>query len=97
MPSYIVETFLARGATRERKVLERRAAEAAESLARTGTRVRFLGAVHVPDDELCLFTFEAQTRSAAIRAATRAGLEPLRAVKVMPSSIANGNPSNREG
>jgi len=97
MPSYIVETFLARGATGERKVLERRAAEAAEAMTRTGTRVRFLGAVHVPDDELCLFTFEAQTRSVAIRAATRAGLEPLRTVKVMSSSTAGGSPPSREG
>ena len=97
MPSYIVETFLARGATGERQALERRVAEAVESLARTGTRVRFLGLVHVPDDELCLFTFEARTRSVAIRAATRAGLEPLRTVKVMSSASLGSDPTTREG
>ena len=52
MPSYLVETFLARGAANERAQRERRAGEAAEALTREGTRVRFGGSIHVPDDEI---------------------------------------------
>jgi hypothetical protein len=41
MPSYLVETFLPRGATGDRTARERRARSAAEELTRQGTRVRF--------------------------------------------------------
>ena len=41
MPSYLIETFLARGAAGERQARERRAHSAAEAMAREGTRVAF--------------------------------------------------------
>jgi len=38
---------------------DRRARSVAEELTREGTRVRFAGSIHVSEDELCFFTFEA--------------------------------------
>jgi hypothetical protein len=85
MPSYLIETFLARDAAGERKARERRARSAAEAMAREGTRVGFDGSIHVPEDEICLFTFEAPSRRTAALVAQRAGLEPLRIVEAIPS------------
>ncbi len=98
MPSYLVETFLARGAAGERQAREQRARSAAEAMTREGTRVGFEGSIHVPEDEICFFTFAAPPedeicfftfaapsgREAALLA-QRAGLEPLRVVEAVPS------------
>ena len=86
MPSYLVETYLARGATGERAAREQRASAAAEELTREGARVSFGGSIHVPEDELCFFTFEAGSGSEAALVAHRAGLEPLRVVESVSSS-----------
>ena len=59
MPSYLVETFLARGHAGERTAREDRARSAAEELTRAGTSVRFDGVIHVPEDEICFFVFGA--------------------------------------
>jgi len=85
VPSYLVETFLARGAAGERQAREQRASSAAETLTREGTRVSFSGSIHVPEDELCFFTFEAPSGRDAALVAQRAGLEPLRVVEALSS------------
>jgi hypothetical protein len=85
MPSFLVETFLARGAAGERQARERRASLAAEALTREGTRVRFGGSIHVPEDEICFFTFEAPSGREAALVAMRAGLDPLRVVEAVTS------------
>lgn len=82
MPSYLVETFLARGATDERARRDRQASEAAESMRQMGTRVRFGGSIHVPDDEVCFFSFEAASEQDVARIAERAGLAPFRVVEI---------------
>ncbi len=81
MPSYLVETFLPRGAAGERQARERRARSVAEELTREGTRVDFEGSIHVPEDEICFFTFEASSSRDAALVAQRARLEPLRVVE----------------
>jgi hypothetical protein len=85
MPSYLVETFLARGASGERHAREDRARSAAEALTREGTRVRFDGLIHVPDDEICFLTFEAPSDREVALVAQLAGLEPLRVVEAISS------------
>jgi len=52
MPSYLVETYLARGHAGERSAHERRARSAAEELAFETTGVRFDRSIHVPEDEI---------------------------------------------
>jgi hypothetical protein len=85
MPSYLVETFLARGAAGERQARERRARSAAEQMTRERTRVCFERSIHVPEDEICFFAFAAASASDVVVAAERAGLEPLRVVEAISS------------
>jgi hypothetical protein len=85
VPSYLVETFLAGGGTRERGARERRARSAADALTRSGTRVRFEYSIHIPEDELCFFVFDASSDVDAALVAQRAGLESLRVVKAIAS------------
>jgi hypothetical protein len=86
MPSYLVETFLPRGAAGERQAREGRARSAAAALTREGTRVRFVGSIHVPEDEVCFYTFDAPSGRVAAVVASRAGLEPLRVVEAVSST-----------
>ena len=85
MPSYVVETFLARGDAGGRAAREERARSTADELTREGTHVSFEGSIHVPVDEMCFFTFDAASGSEAALVAERAGLEPLRIVEVIRS------------
>jgi hypothetical protein len=85
VPSYLVETFLPRGRERERATRERRARSAAEELTRKGTRVGFERTIHVPEDEICFFVFDAPSGGDAAVAAQLAELEPLRVVEAVSS------------
>jgi hypothetical protein len=58
---------------------------AAEAITREGTHVRFEGSIHVPEDEICFFTFAASSVREAALVAQRAGLEPIRVVEAVPS------------
>ena len=89
MPSYLVETYLARSSVGERAVRERRARSAAEGLTRCGTRVRFGCAIHVPEDEVCFFVFEASSGRDAALAAHQAGLDAVRVVEAVLSGEEN--------
>jgi hypothetical protein len=86
MKRYLVETYLARGATAERVAHERRARSAAEELARESRRVRFDGSIHVPEDEICFFVFDAPSTRDALFAAERAELGPIRVVEAVSSA-----------
>ena len=85
MPSYLVETFLPRGGAGERTARERRARSAAEELTRHGARVRFDQTIHVPEDEICFFVFDAPSSRAAVLAAQLAKLGPVRIVEAVSS------------
>ena len=85
MRSYLVETFLARGAAGERRAREEQARSAAEAMTREGTRVGFEGSIYVPEDEICFFTFAACSGCDVALAAHRARLDPLRIVEAIPS------------
>jgi hypothetical protein len=85
MPSYLVETYLARGQAGERAIRERRARSAADELTHGTSRVRFDRSIHVPEDEICLFFFDAPSGREAALAAQRAGLEPIRVVEAIAS------------
>lgn len=85
MPSYLVETFLARGNAGERAASEARARSAAEEMTRAGTCVRFDGAIHVPEDEICFFVFGAPSSREAALVAQRAELDPFRVVEAVTS------------
>jgi hypothetical protein len=81
MPSYLVETFLARSCVEERAACEARARSAADGL----TGVSFVGAIHVPEDEICFYVFGAPSSREAVLAARLAGLGPVRVVEAVTS------------
>ncbi len=85
MPSYLVETYLARGLPGERSARERRARSAADELTRDGTLVRFELSIHVPEDELCFFVFDAPSGRDAALTAQLAELDPIRVVEAVSS------------
>jgi hypothetical protein len=85
VPSYIVETYLARGDAGRRQARERLARSAAEELRREGTRVGFERSIHVPEDEICFFVFDAPSGREAALVAERAGLEPFRVIEAILS------------
>lgn len=85
MPSYLVETYLARGRAGERTARERRARSVAESLTTGRSNVRFERSIYVPEDEICFFVFEASSGRVAALAAERAELGPIRVVEATSS------------
>jgi hypothetical protein len=85
MPSYLVETYLARGRAGERDAREQRARSAARELTDQGTPVRFDSSIHIPEDEICFFVFDAPSGPAAALVAQQAGLDPFRVVEAVPS------------
>jgi hypothetical protein len=54
-------------------------------MTREGTRVRFQGSIHVPEDEICFFTFFAPSNREVALVAQRAELAPLRVVEAIRS------------
>lgn len=85
MPSYLVETYLARGHAGERAARERRARSAAEELTKGPLDVRFERSIHIPEDEICFFVFDAPSGREAALAAERAELAPIRVVEAVSS------------
>ena len=85
MPSYLVETYLSRGRAGERLARERRARSAADELTQGSTRVSFERSIHVPDDEICFFVFDAPSSREAALVAQRAELDPIRIVEAISS------------
>jgi len=85
VPSYLVETYLARSQAGERAARERRARSAAEELTREKTSVRFERSIYVPEDEICFFVFAAPSSREAALVAQQAGLDPCRVVEAVTS------------
>jgi hypothetical protein len=85
VPSYLVETYLARDQGGERAARERRARTASEELTQEETRVRFDRSIYVPEDEICFFVFDAPSGRDAALAAQRAELDPIRVVEAISS------------
>jgi hypothetical protein len=85
MPSYLVETYLGRGQAEERLDREQRVRSAAERLTRARGGVRFDHSIHVPDDEICFYVFDAPSAKVAARAAREAGLDAIRVVEMVSS------------
>ncbi len=81
MPEFLAETYLSRLAP----------APGAASLARAAERVsgqeapvRFLGAIHVPEEETCFYLYQAPAAVGVHTAMTAAGLRPERITRAVP-------------
>jgi hypothetical protein len=82
VPSYLVETYLARGRAGERSARERRARSAAEELTEGRASVAFDRSIYIPEDEICFFVFAAPSARDAALAAERARLDPIRVTAI---------------
>jgi hypothetical protein len=85
VPSYLVETYLGRDQAEKRAALARRAHSAAEELTQGRTSVHCEGWIHIPEDEICLFVFDAPSGREVALAARCAGLDPIRVVEAVSS------------
>lgn len=85
MPSYLVETYLTRCQARKLIARERRARSAAAELTQGATRVRFDRSIHIPQDEISFYVFDAPSAREAALVAQRAGLDPIRVVEAISS------------
>jgi hypothetical protein len=85
VPSYLVETYLARSQAGERAARDRRARSAAEELTRELAQIHYDRSIHVPEDEICFFVFDAPSSREAARVAQLAGLDPVRVVEAISS------------
>lgn len=74
MAEFLLELYVPRsqGTTVER--CAERARTAADALSRSGTPVRYLSSIFVPDDETCFLLYEAHSAEAVEAAARRARL-----------------------
>jgi hypothetical protein len=86
MTQFLVEVFTPRSNAGELAAAERRASSAARRLSRADAVVRYVRATYIPEDEICLFVFDARSREEAVLVARRAGLEPIRVVEAIPSA-----------
>jgi Protein of unknown function (DUF4242) len=71
---YLVETYTPRTDEAAIRHAAGRARIAAEQLTRDGNPVRLLHSIFVPEDETCLYLYEAASADAVHEAARRAGL-----------------------
>lgn len=85
MPSYLVETYLGRDQADERHAREQRVRSAAQELTQGRRRVDFDRSIHIPEDEICFYVFDAPSARDAAHAARRAGLDPIRVVEAVSS------------
>jgi hypothetical protein len=82
MTSFLVEAYTP--ATITIADVEMRARRVADQLARVGTEVEYVRAIHVPEDELCLHLVDAATVEAADDLVRQAGIAPVRIVETRP-------------
>jgi hypothetical protein len=74
VPEFLVELYVARSNGWAIARCTARAHAAAEALSRSGTRVRYVSSIFVPEDETCFLLYEAESAEAVRTAATQARL-----------------------
>jgi hypothetical protein len=74
MPDFVAEQYFSRTDAAGARRAGRAARDAAEQLARDGTDVQLVRSIFVPQDETCLFIYEADSLDSVRMAAQRAEL-----------------------
>ena len=72
---YLVESYLPVTGAEDQAEVVARARAAADELAREGASLRHLDCIFVPEDEMCLLLYEADSAELARAASRRAGIE----------------------
>jgi Protein of unknown function (DUF4242) len=72
---YLVESYVPVAGAKAQADVEARVRHAAEELARDGAPLRHLNCIFVPEDEMCLLLYEADSPELVREASRRAGIE----------------------
>jgi hypothetical protein len=72
---FLVESYLPVAGAEDQADVVARARAAADELAREGAPLRHLECIFVPEDEMCLLLYEADSPELAREASLRAGIE----------------------
>jgi hypothetical protein len=86
MPEYLLELYVARADAPAVEQGAARVRRAAEEYSREGTPVRYLRSIFVPEDETCLFLFEAGSVDVVKEAARRAELSFEHVAETVPDT-----------
>jgi uncharacterized protein DUF4242 len=81
MAEFLLEVYATRTDARAVDDAARRARAAADSLAAEGPHVRYVRSIFVPEDETCLYVYEADSVGTVHEVARRAGLPVDRVVE----------------
>ena|SRR5829696_3743303 len=84
---YLVESYLPPPSPEALERLEARATAAADELTRAGAPLRYIEAIVVPEDEMCMFVYEAGSAELAREASARAG---IRCERIVEASVSSG-------
>lgn len=82
MTRFLVEAYTP--ATIQVAALEARARRTADRLSQNGAQVRYVRAIYVPEDELCMHLVDAASADAADDLVRRVGISPDRIVEAAP-------------
>jgi hypothetical protein len=82
MSSYLLEAYTPASALLEE--VEARMRMAAAELSESGTPVRYVRSIFVPDDETCFHLLDGPSHEAVAEAAKRAGISTARITKALP-------------
>jgi hypothetical protein len=82
MSSYLLETYTPAATLLQE--LEARVRSAAAELSESGTPVRYVRSIFVPEDETCFHLLDGPSRDAVAETAKRAGISTLRITKAVP-------------
>jgi uncharacterized protein DUF4242 len=84
---FLVELYVARSNGRMVARCAARAQAAAEALSHSGTRVRYVSSIFVPEDETCFLLYEADSVDAVETAARNARLTFERVAEAQASGV----------
>ena len=84
MPEFVAEQYFSRTDATGARRAGRAARDAAEELTREGTEVQLVRSIFVPQDETCLFIYEADSVESVRMAAQRAALAFERIAEAAP-------------
>ena len=74
MPEFVAEQYFPRAGTASASQAGKAARRAAEQLARKGAQIELVRSIFIPDDETCLFIYEADSLETVRVAGERAAL-----------------------
>jgi Protein of unknown function (DUF4242) len=82
MSSYLLEAYTPASALLDH--IEARVRSAAAEISESGTPVRHVRSIFVPEDETCFHVLDGPSREAIARTAKRAGISTPRITKAVP-------------